>query len=46
MKEMKESCFIHFIGTVEREHRDLLGMKFDKEMSNNTVVSITEEKLP
>ena len=31
---------------MKRPYRDLFRMKLDKEMSNNTVVSMIEEKLP
>ena len=44
--EAEEQKLLHLIDTVERGYRDLFHMKLDKEMLNNTVVSMTEEKLP
>ena len=38
--------FLYLIDTMKRRYRDLFRMKLDKEMSNNTVVSMIEEKLP
>ena len=36
----------HFTDTVEREYRDILQMKLDKDIPNKTAVSIFGEKLP
>ena len=44
--EGEEQKLLHLIDTVERGYRDLFHMKLDKEMLNNTVVSMIEEKLP
>ena len=44
--EGEEQKLLHLIDTVERRYRDLFHMKLDKEMLNNTVVSMIEEKLP
>ena len=37
--------FLYLIDTVKCRYRDLFRMKLDKEISNNTVVSMIEEKL-
>ena len=44
--EGEEQKFLHLIDTVEHGHRDLFRMKLDKEMLNNALVSLIEEKLP
>ena len=44
--EGEEQKFLHLIDTVECGYRDLFCMKLDKEMSNNALVSLIEEKLP
>ena len=40
--EAEEQKFFHLIDTVERRYRDLCQMKLEKEMSNNTVLSMIE----
>ena len=44
--EAQQQKFFHLIDTVEHGYHDLFRMKPDKKMSINTVVSMTEEKLP
>ena len=44
--EGEQHKFLHLIDSVERGYRYLSRMKLDKEMSNNTVVSMIQEKLP
>ena len=46
IKEGEEKKFLEFVETIERGYRDLARLKIEHEISNTSVVSIIEEKLP
>ena len=46
MKEGEEKRFVVFVDIVERGYCDLSYMRVEHELSNTTVISMLEEKLP
>ena len=46
MKEGEEKKFVEFVDIVERGYHDLSYMKVEHKLSNTTVISMLEEKLP
>ena len=44
--EDNECKFLHLVDAIERGFRDLKAAKLEREISNTTIVSIIEEKLP
>ena len=46
VREGEEKSFIDLVDVIERGYQDLCRLKLEKEMSNNTIVSLIEQKLP